>query len=518
MIGKRKVLCLAFSLGLITFGFASLAFGGYTYLMNPNAAYSYVGGTTKITAWSEVDPTLDPTDEGFYDLPLGNFSFQFYGTPVNTARITTNGYITFSYNLADVDAFNMPMPDTSPPNAIVAPFWTDLDLSFLTGNDGVWYGFLGTAPNRRLVIEWRNVPSYFNLTEQYSFAIILYETSNLIKFQYTNVFSGTEYDYGAQSTVGVENFSGTLASQFSDITESLSNNMAIEFLYAWLTPHDFDGDFISDIGIYRKSWGAWYISPSGGGSTIAQGWGGDPSDIPLSGDYDGDGISDLAVYRRSTGAWWIIPSSTGVSYGIGWGGNASDIPVPADYDGDGITDLAVYRQSTGAWWIIPSSTGIAYGTGWGGDASDIPVPGDYDGDGKADLAVYRSSNGGWWIMSSSYGYPYGVGFGGGAADIPVPGDYDGDGKTDIAVYRQNWGAWYVSPSGGGSEMALGWGGDASDIPVPGDYDGDGLTDIAIYRKSNGAWWIIPSFTGVSYGFGLGGDSADIPLLMHPAFM
>jgi hypothetical protein len=44
-------------------------------------------------------------------------------------------------------------------------------------------------------------------------------------------------------------------------------------------------------------------------------------------DFDGDGKTDIAVYRSSTGAWFVIPSSTGTSYGAGFGGDPSDIPV-----------------------------------------------------------------------------------------------------------------------------------------------------------------------------------------------
>jgi parallel beta-helix repeat protein len=277
---------------------------------------------------------------------------------------------------------------------------------------------------------------------------------------------------------------------------------------------DFDSDGRTDIAVYRSSTGAWYVSPSGGGSPYGMGWGGDASDKPVPGDYDGDGKTDIAVYRSSTGAWYIYPSGGASPYGVGWGGDGTDKPVPGDYDGDGKTDIAIYRTSTGAWYVRPSGGGSPYGFGWGGDANDKPAPGDYDGDGKTDIAVYRSSTGAWYVSPTGGGSPYGIGWGGDPSDKPVPGDYDGDGKTDIAVYRTSIGAWYVSPSGGGAAYGFGWGGDASDEPAPGDYDGDGKTDIAVYRTNTGAWYVKPSSGATPYGVGWGGDASDKPVTMN----
>jgi hypothetical protein len=35
----------------------------------------------------------------------------------------------------------------------------------------------------------------------------------------------------------------------------------------------------------------------------------------------------VAIYRPSNGGWYIIPSGGGSPYGIGWGGNPSDVPL-----------------------------------------------------------------------------------------------------------------------------------------------------------------------------------------------
>jgi len=44
-------------------------------------------------------------------------------------------------------------------------------------------------------------------------------------------------------------------------------------------------------------------------------------------DFDGDGKTDIAAYRGSTGTWSIIPSSGGTPYSVGWGGDPSDVPL-----------------------------------------------------------------------------------------------------------------------------------------------------------------------------------------------
>jgi hypothetical protein len=240
--------------------------------------------------------------------------------------------------------------------------------------------------------------------------------------------------------------------------------------------HDFDGNSISDIAVWRPSSGSWFIK--GVGNYV---WGA-LGDIPVNGDYKGDGMTDIAVWRPSNGRWYIKDIGGAV-----WG-MSEDIPVPGDYDGDGITDISVWRPSSGRWYIKGIGNYI-----WG-TLGDIPLNGDFDGDGITDIAVWRPSNGKWFIRGS--GGPYW----GMPDDIPVPADYNGDGITDIAVWRPSNGRWYIQGIGGTGWGALG------DMPTPGDFNGDGITDIAIWRTSEGKWYLK---TIGSYVWGLLGD---VPLV------
>ena len=266
---------------------------------------------------------------------------------------------------------------------------------------------------------------------------------------------------------------------------------------------NFDGDYKSDIAVFRPETGEWFSLKSADGAFQSFQFGVN-GDKPVAGDYDGDGKSDYAVWRQSDKTWYIQQSSQGFranQFGVG-----EDKPVVGDYDGDGKSDLAVYRPSVGVWYILQSRDGY---TGYQfGVATDKTAQGDFDGDGKTDTAVYRPSTGEWFLNRTRDGFAsiqFGV-----SEDLPVPADYDGDGITDIAVYRPSSGVWYRLNSGSNLSFSAFQFGVATDKPAPADYDGDGKTDIAVYRPSSGVWFILRSSDNAYYGVAFG-VSSDIPV-------
>jgi len=97
-------------------------------------------------------------------------------------------------------------------------------------------------------------------------------------------------------------------------------------------PGDYDNDGVTDFGLYDYWYGYWYIwSPVNGWITDANGfkWANYNGYYytPVAGDYDGDGISDLAVYSRYYGDWYIYYIGTGSSTHLTGFGGTYYVPV-----------------------------------------------------------------------------------------------------------------------------------------------------------------------------------------------
>lgn len=270
-------------------------------------------------------------------------------------------------------------------------------------------------------------------------------------------------------------------------------------------PVDFDGDFRTDLSVFRPSDRTWYINRSTAGF-IAVTFGLE-TDVKVPQDYDGDGKTDIAVYRA--GEWYILRSSDNTVQFVDWG-EPGDSAVLGDFDGDDKADPAFFRNSDGRWHILRSSDGETR-TFQFGLQNDLPVPADYDGDESTDIAVYR--NGTWFLLQSTAGFAA-VTFGlTPASDRPVPMDYDGDRKADIAVFRRTEGVWYSLNSSNGQFTAVKFG-QLGDIPVPGNYDADHRMDRAVYRS--GEWYLLQSAAGfAAASFGTSGDQ---PLPACPCFV
>jgi hypothetical protein len=157
------------------------------------ATFSTISGTpTNITTWT------GDADDGFAQVGLP-FSFKFYNSDYNSLFVSTNGFITFGAG----SAANAPntFPTASAPNNVVALCFADLNM-ISAGSCG--YFTSGSAPNRRFVIQYTNVPPYSG-TGTLSGQLVFFEGSNIIEMHLSN------QNLSTVKTQGLENINGSAA-------------------------------------------------------------------------------------------------------------------------------------------------------------------------------------------------------------------------------------------------------------------------------------------------------------------
>ena len=146
-------------------------------------------------------------------LPIG-FQFCFIGNNYTQFYIGSNGWISFSSG-QPTTYISQAIPSTNPnvpKNCIMAP-WMDWDPS---SGGNIYYKTIGTAPNRKLVISFVNVPLYGAACGSYqgTFQIVIEEGTNIINNYIQNkpvCPSGGASNGSLFATQGVHNINGTVA-------------------------------------------------------------------------------------------------------------------------------------------------------------------------------------------------------------------------------------------------------------------------------------------------------------------
>lgn len=133
------------------------------------------------------------------------FSFTYYGSPVSSVNISSNGWINFSTTSA-TSGFGFALPAAGQPNNAIHGVTANLTLAAA----GVLEYYVdGSAPNRRFVVRYEAVP-FSSSTGNVTFEIHLLETSNIIEI-HTESCTNTSL----AKAQGVENATGTVATTVS---------------------------------------------------------------------------------------------------------------------------------------------------------------------------------------------------------------------------------------------------------------------------------------------------------------
>ena len=126
------------------------------------------------------------------------FMTKFYDSFYDTVTLGVNGALVFGLTsqIADVN----PTPGARLPNAFIAPFWDDLHIP--VGQPGtVGYEVGGTAPQRWITFEWKDLHRFPSTRPGIRFKITLYE----------GPAGQIDVHYGAFSAGGTQPLDGTMA-------------------------------------------------------------------------------------------------------------------------------------------------------------------------------------------------------------------------------------------------------------------------------------------------------------------
>lgn len=157
------------------------------------------------------------------------FSFTFYGTAYSSLYVCSNGYISPTSTCTSSNT-----SFSSNTQAMMAPFWDDLTM---TGSSSYVYTFTsGSSPNRIFNIVYYRAER--NDTEgSVTFAIQLYETSNLLVYQYNDTsFSGdnaSSYSKAKSGTVGIDG--GSTSGYYTELSYNVNTYLADSLAVAFST-------------------------------------------------------------------------------------------------------------------------------------------------------------------------------------------------------------------------------------------------------------------------------------------
>lgn len=151
------------------------------------------------------------------------FPVSLYGNSYSTAWVDTDGYVSF-VDPGGPKAVDEAIPGAVMPNAAVYGFWDDL---LIDGEASMRTETLGSAPNRKFVIEWRDAAFYAS-PGRVSVSVVLGEDGSFTT-HYTGIDPSSLREQGESATVGVENADGTVALQYSSHQILIGNDYTIRF-------------------------------------------------------------------------------------------------------------------------------------------------------------------------------------------------------------------------------------------------------------------------------------------------
>jgi VCBS repeat-containing protein len=155
-------------------------------------------------------------------IPVG-FTFNYYGSGYTNVYVSSNGFISVLAGQSQGCCSGQPIPGNGDPNGIISAWWTDL----YPPNGQIDYQTLGTAPNRRFLVQFTDVPVCCGTTDRQTHQYKFFEGSNNIEVHYLAAPNTS----GRQVSAGIENQAGTAGLQYYFGTAGLTTPLAVRYYF-----------------------------------------------------------------------------------------------------------------------------------------------------------------------------------------------------------------------------------------------------------------------------------------------
>ncbi|MEM7115590.1 MAG: hypothetical protein AAF614_24325 [Chloroflexota bacterium] len=190
----------------------------YGYTCTNGGGFSYIDATIG-TELRQLDGTTP------LQLP---FPFTFYGTTYTAVQVSSNGNMQFgNANPAYVHQCLTDGP-ASAMGDMIAPYWTDLDLTFAGSLD---YDVVGDAPNRIFVVEWDSIPPFGSPAEEtVTFSVQLFEGSNDIVMLYADTTT-IAHSNGRSAAIGIQSENQGVALQLGCNQSSVADASRLHIVH-----------------------------------------------------------------------------------------------------------------------------------------------------------------------------------------------------------------------------------------------------------------------------------------------
>lgn len=172
--------------------------------------------------------SLDDATSGF-TFPAG-FTFPWYGVPQTAAVASTNGWLGFNASYSTSVASNSLLPDsTSSAKNMIAALWDDLKGT--TGTSTVKWALLGSAPNRKLIVQWTAFDFYASAGtgSNLNFEVKLLESGDVEIAWGPMTGPNLAMVQGSSATAGYQDAAGTSGATWSYNTAAIQQNTGIVY-------------------------------------------------------------------------------------------------------------------------------------------------------------------------------------------------------------------------------------------------------------------------------------------------